>query len=118
MDLAVIKFNEPVSGVMPYPIYTGGEEVGKEFTMMGWGLSGPVGTTEETAGDGTFLVGTNVFESANGTLDYTLDEEGIEGESIAWSGDSGGPAMIDVDGEWFIAGTNSGGDCCEFGNVD
>jgi hypothetical protein len=29
MDLAVIKFNEPVEGVMPYPIYTGGDEVGK-----------------------------------------------------------------------------------------
>ncbi len=86
---------------------------------MGWGLSGPVGTTENTATeDGTFRVGKNVFEVADGTLDYTLNEEGVAGEAIAWSGDSGGPAMIVRDGIKYIAGTNSGGDCCEFGNVD
>ncbi len=85
---------------------------------MGWGLSGPVGTTEDTATEGTFLVGKNVFEGADGTLDYTLNEDGVAGESIAWSGDSGGPAMLERDGTFYIVGTNSGGDCCEYDNQD
>jgi len=35
-------------------------------------------------------------------------------EGLGWSGDSGGPAFIDNK----IAGVNSGGDCCNYGNED
>ena len=42
-------------------------------------------------------------------------------EAIAWDGDSGGPALIEVDsetGELQIAGVNSNGDCCTYGDED
>ena len=41
-------------------------------------------------------------------------------EAIAWSGDSGvGPHRIaTADGTLQIAGLNSGGDCCGYGDVD
>ena len=122
-DLAIIKLTEEVaSEILPYPIYTFGDEVGKEFFVMGWGLSGLAGDDpDDLVEDSEFRVGKNVFEVADGTLDYTLDDpegDGVDGESIAYSGDSGGPAMIEKDGVMYIAGVNSGGDCCEYGHVD
>jgi len=38
----------------------------------------------------------------------------VEGEAIAWSGDSGGPAFL----EDKLVGVNSGGTCCRFGSTD
>jgi hypothetical protein len=71
---------------------------------------------------GKFHVLNNKFEKAgSGTLDYTFDDPadgGLTGEGLAASGDSGGPAMILRGGEWYIAGVNSGGTCCEFGSTD
>lgn len=39
-------------------------------------------------------------------------------EAMAWDGDSGGPAFIEVDGDLHIAGVNSYGDCCSYGDFD
>ena len=37
---------------------------------------------------------------------------------MAWDGDSGGPAFIEVGGELQIAGVNSFGFCCQYDNMD
>ena len=37
---------------------------------------------------------------------------------MAFSGDSGSPAMITSGGTVYIAGVNSGGGCCAFGSKD
>jgi hypothetical protein len=42
-DIAVIRFSEKVTTVDPYPIYLFGDEVGKEFKIIGWGVAGKVG---------------------------------------------------------------------------
>ena len=39
-------------------------------------------------------------------------------EALAWLGDSGGPALIDVSGTYYVAGVNSNGDCCRWGDED
>merc|ERR1711862_305055 len=40
-DLAIIKLSTKYSG-KTYPVYIKGDEVGREFTLMGWGLAGLV----------------------------------------------------------------------------
>ena len=58
----------------------------------------------------------NVFTKiSDNELIYKMDKQkdgGLELEAIAYSGDSGGPAFIEVDGKLQIAGVNSAGDCC------
>ena len=54
-------------------------------------------------------------------LVYTMDRDrdgGLPLEAIAWSGDSGGPAFIERSGDYYIAGINSSGDCCSYGDQD
>merc|ERR1712183_218435 len=48
---------------------------------------------------------------------YTFDKN-LPLEGLAWSGDSGGPAFITVDGVRYVAGVNSAGDCCNYGSQD
>ena len=122
-DLAIIRFSKKVTSVDPYPIYTFGDEVGKEFKIVGWGNSGKVGIEQNNPTyEGKFHVANNKFEKAcGGTLDYTFDDPedgGLTGEGLAAAGDSGSPAMIMRSGEYYIAGVNSGGTCCEFGSTD
>ena len=44
-DLAIVRFSEKVTDIEPYPLYTFGDEVGKEFKIVGWGVAGLVGVT-------------------------------------------------------------------------
>ena len=79
----------------------------------------------EKSGGGKLRRGRNIFTGTpKNTLEYAFDappEEGgsaLELEAISWSGDSGGPAFIVEDGVRYIAGVNSGGDCCNYGQMD
>lgn len=145
-DIAVIRLDRALTDAMdvaPYPIYTAGDEVGKRIQIMGWGDTGEAGDTfaeydddDEGCNDGsnpdcvttdrTFRLGENiVIDTDDGVLHYRFDNPSSAGstaldlEAMAWSGDSGGPALItDDDGTVFIAGTNSAGDCCDYGSVD
>ena len=65
----------------------------------------------------------NVFTSAGpetGVLEYTFDPPAtaLPTEGLAWSGDSGGPAFVVRNGTRYIAGVNSGGECCSYGDTD
>ena len=54
-------------------------------------------------------------------LIYTMDTQadgGLALEAADWSGDSGGPALIDVSGTDKIAGVNSNGQGPGYGNED
>ena len=46
------------------------------------------------------------------------DDGALPLEAMAWDGDSGGPAFIEVGGTLKIAGVNSFGFCCEYDNTD
>lgn len=87
---------------------------------MGWGGAGPLGAVPGENDYGVFHAGENeVMEIENNMLIYSFDEQ-IEGalplEAIAFDGDDGGPAFIDVGGELQIAGVGSNGGCCNFGD--
>ena len=133
-DLAILVFSSDVTSVSTFPdVYKAAadeSEVGHEFTLMGWGGFGVVGGTAPSVSDGTYGMfhrGYNVFTDVkNEMLVYKMDKEsagGLELEAIAYDGDSGGPAFIEVNGALQIAGINSFGDCdppekCPYGSKD
>ena len=89
---------------------------------MGWGGARPLETGFPDANDfGVFHAGENEVEFIEeNMLWYSFDEQ-IEGalplEALAFDGDDGGPAFIDVGGDLQIAGVASNGGCCNFGDT-
>ena len=129
-DMAVLVLSTAVSGVTAYSTYTSSDEVGQTLTLIGWGDYGPSGSvpsacTSLTGGCTQLRSGTNIFTSTGeNTLKYILDDPAATSstattlEAISWSGDSGGPAFLTVSGTTYLAGLNSGGKCCDYGNED
>ena len=104
-DMAILVLDRDIDAQTGYvDVYnadpdTGyGSEIGKKFTLMGWGGYGPMG--EEPSRAGEFHAGENVWERIeSGMLVYSMDSQangGLELEALAWDGDSGGPALIEV----------------------
>lgn len=51
------------------------------------------------------------------TFDDPNDGNHEDLEAIGYSGDSGGPALVQqTDGSWVIAGVKSNGACCDYGS--
>ena len=85
---------------------------------MGWGDYGAIGGGK-TEANGTFHRGKNIIGQVRANmLVYEMSENGLALEAMGWSGDSGGPALIDVSGTYKVAGVNSNGDCCSYGDND
>jgi hypothetical protein len=135
-DIALIRLSSNVVGVTPIPIYRGTQELGAVLSMAGYGETG-VGSNGVAANAGTFRAGTNradAFENfANGpqgqigaqnaliVADFdapsSFDNTGkfntlgsatpTELEYHLAIGDSGGGAMIQEEGQWYVAGIHS-----------
>ena len=74
--------------------------------------------------DSSLREGFNTVDGASGIITYDMTRSGPSShprEAIAQDGDSGGPALIQANGEWMVAGVNSGTDennSCDWGSVD
>lgn len=125
-DVALMKLDRsPPSTIPRIPVYEWKDEVGKRMELMGWGDTGKAGIKRrQTKTDRKFRVAENVVTKATldkgdkGMLLYKLDKNGLPLEGMAWSGDSGGPMFLMKDGERYITGVNSAGDCCSYGSED
>ena len=120
-DLAVLVLDTAIPNAEPgedylelWDVEKYGDMTGKTFTLIGWGLSGPVGSPY----DGSMSVlhqAENVVNTIeDNTLIYTFDrgdEGGLPKEGLGNSGDSGSPAIIrnPDTGRWNIAGVKSWG---------
>jgi len=120
-DLAILHFSSNVS-VVGIPIYGKCDEIGHEFTLIGWGDTGVFGGNPKPNNPEKLRRGNNIFTNTRGnTLEYAINSPNngsLNLEAIAWSGDSGGPAMIEDSGKLYIVGVNSAGDCCQYGHTD
>merc|ERR1712008_26453 len=91
-DLAILVLSTE-SSTVPVPIYDSTDEVGKTFTLLGWGDTGPAGpsTPAEKNGGGILRRAQNVFTAVDvNTLKYVMDapEDGaLKYEGMAYSGD-------------------------------
>lgn len=120
-DVAILVLGSDYSGstVGVWDAATDGTEVGEEMLIMGYGNYGPIGGPYTSTGD-VFHSGKNVVDRISGnTIVYSMTENSaISNEAMSWSGDSGGPVFIMSGASYKIAGVNSGGACCAYGNED
>jgi hypothetical protein len=111
-DVALLKLSEPVTDVAPIALYRGNDELGKIVKIVGKGATG-TGLRGQDANGAHRTVLRRAFNQITGVqsrwLCYVFHKppaapplEGISGD-----GDSGGPLLIQVKGQWQVAGLAS-----------
>ncbi len=105
-DLAIITLSRPVTGITPMELFRQTPQVGMNLTLVGFGEGG------------TSTGGFDPNDDGKQVGETRLDV--VTGEHIAWNfdshneantapGDSGGPAFVNINGNFQIAGVTSGG---------
>jgi len=131
-DVAVLEYDEDIvagSG-SPVEVYDLRDEVGQQIEIYGLGktgntadFDGQVGADKckKADGDKKLRHASNIVTEANeGVIKYVMDRD-VDLEGMAQDGDSGGPAIIEINGKKYVAGANSGtgeNNSCTFGSVD
>jgi len=111
-DIALIKLEKPVRDVEPVRLYTGHEEFGQIVRFLGKGATG-IGTTgyNPAAPQRTELrQGFNRVTSAHDRwfcYQFDAGPSALPLEAVGGNGDSGGPALIEDNGTWLLAGMMS-----------
>ena len=108
-DIALIKLAEPVTDVAPAPLYRGHDELGKVVTFFGKGATGEgrTGYTIHAPHRTRLRQGYNeVSDVRDRWIGSVFDsgEVALPLEAKTGSGDSGGPFLIEQDGQWQLAG--------------
>jgi secreted trypsin-like serine protease len=109
-DIALLRLATPVQGVEPVQLFRSQDEIGHIVTFFGRGQTGN-GQTGPTGEDGKMRGATNRLEQADDTsVSFVFDrpENATDLEGISGPGDSGGPALVKVNGKWAILGISSG----------
>ncbi len=109
-DIALIQLDQPVEDVPRLPLYLKSDELEKIVTFVGRGDFG-TGLIGPDQVDGKLRKATNRVEEADEQwLIFKFDAPpgGTDLEGISGPGDSGGPALLEVDRKWAIAGVSSG----------
>ena len=105
-DIGLIRLAEPVKGITPNPAYEGTDETGKQVIFVGRGGTG-TGLTGPTHEDRQKRGATNTVESVDHDwLHFTFRDPttATDLEGVSGPGDSGGPALIEKSGKYFVAG--------------
>lgn len=106
IDLAIIILDQPVEGVTPANINRTPPEVGQLLTLVGFGGTG-TGNSGHNGDFGVKNVGTTPIDQVTATQVNWNFENNTESNTAP--GDSGGPAYVKVDGQFYVAGVTSGG---------
>jgi hypothetical protein len=111
-DLALVELAEAVVGVVPVGIYDESDEKGKQVVFVGPGMHGD-GLTGPVGEDGQYRGATNTVlgvKEMHIVFRFHAPPDGTDLEGISGPGDSGGPALLEVDGKTFIIGVSSAND--------
>jgi hypothetical protein len=108
-DIALIKLVKPIEDVKPLPLYRESDERGKVAEIIGNGATGDgeVGEYPHSPHRGKLRRAYNRIIRAHGQwLDYLFDcgSHALRLEGVLGDGDSGGPLLIQSDGQWKLAG--------------
>lgn len=111
-DVALIELKQPVTDVAPMALYTGSDELGKIFKIVGKGSIGTGATgQDEQCGHRTELRRAfNRITGADGRwLSYSFHRppDALPLEGLTGDGDSGTPLLIQVGDQWQAAGLAS-----------
>jgi Trypsin. len=111
-DVALLKLSKPVTDVAPIAIYSRNDELGKIVKIVGKGATG-TGSGGQDANGAHRTVLRRSFNKITGAqgkwLCYVFHKppSALPLEGISGDGDSGGPVLIQVKGQWEVAGLAS-----------
>ena len=110
-DIALIKLSNRVDEVLPIKIYKNEDELGKKITIVGAGDMGN-GLTGPQKWDKITRAATNKIDFVDTqwiafTFDAPDSKEVTEFEGVSGPGDSGGPAIVKIEGDHYIVGVSS-----------
>ena len=104
-DLALVHLSSTVDNVVPLELLQSIPVLGESLTLVGFGAGG-----DESGHNGDFGIkraGTTPLDKLKKTLlRWKFDNVG---EANTAPGDSGGPALVEREGAWYVAGITSGG---------
>lgn len=109
VDLALLHLDHPVADVEPVALQRGDDEMQHVATLVGWGSTG-TGTSGRLRNDGKFRRAENRVDAAGEWLEIHFDDPRLPDspalalEGVPGLGDSGGPALLDQDGELTLIG--------------
>ena len=111
-DIALLKLARPVTDVSPVAPYEADEELGQTAKIIGKGATGngAVGYGPHDPHRTELRRAFNKITSAHGRwFCYVFDSapSALPLEGMTGNGDCGGPALIQVDGQWLLAGLPS-----------
>ena len=111
-DIALVRLAEPVQGIVPLALHRGDDEAGQIIRIAGKGATsnGRDGLSLDAAQRGLLRTAQNRVTGAHGRwLWYQFDAPpaGLPLEGVMGSGDSGGPVLIEQDGQPRLAGLAS-----------
>ncbi|HVR44445.1 MAG TPA: trypsin-like serine protease [Thermoanaerobaculia bacterium] len=111
-DLALLELEleQAVEGIESIPLYDGTGELGRIVTIAGRGRAGNGREGPAAEKDHVLRSGTNRIDAVTATTLFMIFDEPSSAtplEAISGSGDSGGPAFLDVDGALHLAGISS-----------
>ncbi len=111
-DIALLELAKPVSDVTPARIFSGTNELGQTVKLIGKGATG----TGLSGQDAHASHRTDLRHAYNKIVDvedrwicYVFNKQPSRPklEGISGDGDSGGPVLMEVDGQWQLAGLAS-----------
>lgn len=111
-DIALVKLTQPVTDVAPAVIYKNSDELGQIIKIVGKGATGTGATGHGPKGPNRTEL-RRAFNKITSAHDrwfcYVFDKppSALTLEGMAGNGDSGGPALIQVKGQWLLAGLTS-----------
>jgi len=108
-DIALVKLVEPVEDVAPAVLYQGKDELGKLVMLMGKGATGNGADGEDPHSPhrAGLRRAFNQITNADGPwLGYVFNRgpSALALEGMGGGGDSGGPVLIKINGQWQLAG--------------
>lgn len=108
-DIALIELSKPVEDVKPVALYLASDEQGKIVKIIGNGATGngKVGQYPHSPHRGKLRRSYNRITNAHDQLlDYQFDcgPKALPLEGVLGDGDSGGPVLIQANGDWKLAG--------------
>lgn len=111
-DIALVKLTQPVTDVSAVAIYEDSDEAGQIVKIVGKGATGTGATGHDLDGPNRTELrrAFNKITSAHERwFCYVFDEppSALPLEGIGGNGDSGGPALIQVNDQWLLAGVGA-----------